>query len=91
MKTVVIGMLDEDGYEMYNRVYDSEGLSPNIRTYQGGNLQPKVVMIKQATKDGYIPCNIGGSGSKLCYIKNKERQSNAERRDKSNDNNGEYP
>lgn len=112
MKVKVIGQLD-GGYNMANRVYDKAGLSPTIRTFQGGNLEPKIidepkclnskggrkgieglqpsvqdrvydtngvstaitssfmpsiledkkvetVKIKQATKDGFIECKVGG-------------------------------
>lgn len=107
MEVKVIGQL-EGGYDMANRVYDKTGLSPTIRTFQGGGLEPKIidkqivamrgrnpdnpsdrttgspteqrlepnsqgicntltsvqkdnmVLIKQATKDGYIECEVGG-------------------------------
>lgn len=112
MEVKVIGQL-EGGYDMANRVYDKQGLSPTIRTFQGGNLEPKIiedkqivamrgrnpdnpsdrtagspteqrlepnsqgicntltsvqkdnmvmesVKVKQATKDGFIECKIGG-------------------------------
>ena len=66
-QTRVIGCMP--GYEVANRVYDTDYLAPTIRTYQGGGLQPKfievkemadTVMIKQATKDGYIECEVPG-------------------------------
>ena len=41
------------------RVYDSKGLSPTISSMQGGR-QPMTVDIKQATKEGFIPCEVGG-------------------------------
>ena len=37
------GDLHINPYEMANRVYDSEGLSPTIHTCQGGGIVPKIV------------------------------------------------
>lgn len=42
MEVKVIGQL-EGGYDMANRVYDKTGLSPTIRTFQGGGLEPKII------------------------------------------------
>ena len=45
------------------RVFDSEGLCPCLTSMQGGGRQPMIVetvRIKQATKDGYIECKVGG-------------------------------
>lgn len=39
--------------------YADDGVSPTLNTMQGGNRQPKV-LIPQATKQGYIECNILG-------------------------------
>lgn len=50
------------------------------------------VLVKQATKDGYIPCDIGGGmRSELPRQYNTQRSSARERTDMSNANNGEYP
>lgn len=60
-KINVIGKMS--GYEIANRVYNSNGLSPTIRTYGGGGLEPKimeVLKIKQATNKGYTECVVGG-------------------------------
>ena len=38
----------ESGYDMYGRVYGTDGIAPAIRTYQGGGLAPK---IKEADPD----------------------------------------
>ena len=32
----------ESGYDMYGRVYGTDGLSPSLRTFQGGGLVPKI-------------------------------------------------
>jgi len=54
-----VGMLDIKGNEQTRRVYADDGVSPTLNTMQGGNRQPKV-LISQATKQGYIECNIPG-------------------------------
>ena len=51
-----------------------------------------VVQIKQATKDEYIKCEIGGGGrSELSGQQNTQRKGARERSDMPNTNNGEYP
>ena len=45
------------------RVFDVDGLCPTLNCMQGGGRQPMIVetvRIKQATKDGYIECKVGG-------------------------------
>lgn len=45
-------------------VYDQNYTAPTLNTMQGGGKQPMVtemVKIKQATKEGYIECKVGGS------------------------------
>ena len=92
MQENVIGLLNEGGYEMANRVYDDNGLAPSIRTYQGGGLQPKVVEVKQATKSGYTECILGGGGGlDIPNIKDSQRTSNRPRECVSDSDNGEYP
>jgi DNA (cytosine-5)-methyltransferase 1 len=54
------------------RVYSPEGISPTLNTMQGGDRQPKV-LIKQATKQGFIECNIGGVAD-LSYPESKTRR-----------------
>lgn len=54
-----VGMLDMKGNEQTRRVYGDNGISPTLNTMQGGNRQPKV-LIPQATKQGYIECNVPG-------------------------------
>lgn len=41
-------------------VYDTDGIAPTIRAYQGGNLEPKI-RVKEATKQGYAEAEIGDS------------------------------
>ena len=40
-KIVVVGEME--GYDLANRVYDVHGISPTIRTFGGGGLEPKIV------------------------------------------------
>lgn len=58
---------------MANRVYSQDGISPTIRTFQGGGLEPKFVEIRQATKEGTIPCMVGGVAD-LNYPSSKTRR-----------------
>ena len=41
-------------------VYETDGIAPTIRAYQGGNLEPKI-RVKEATKKGYATAEIGDS------------------------------
>ena len=41
-------------------VYETDGISPTIRAYQGGGLEPKI-RVKEATKQGYATAEIGDS------------------------------
>lgn len=48
------------GYnEMNGRVYDTDGVCPTIRANSGGHNEIKIA-IPQATKQGYIECELGG-------------------------------
>ena len=41
-------------------VYDTDGIAPTLRAYQGGNLEPKI-RVKEATSQGYAEAEIGDS------------------------------
>lgn len=41
-------------------VYETDGIAPTIRAYQGGNLEPKI-RVKEATSQGYAEAEIGDS------------------------------
>ena len=41
-------------------VYETDGISPTIRAYQGGGLEPKI-RVKEATSQGYAEAEIGDS------------------------------
>lgn len=63
-----------------------------LTTVQKDNLLLEKVFIKQATKQGYIPCKIGGGGRfELSRQYNEKGQSNFGRECMSYTNNGEYP
>ena len=48
------------GYnEMNGRIYDTDGVCPTIRANSGGHNEIKIA-IPQATKQGYIECELGG-------------------------------
>ena len=49
MEVRIIGKMDntlDNTFESANRVYDSNGLSPNLLTCSGGNIQPKVLEVE---------------------------------------------
>ena len=41
-------------------VYETDGISPTIRTMQGGGLEPKIC-VREATKQGYAEASVGDS------------------------------
>ena len=41
-------------------VYETDGIAPTIRAYQGGNLEPKI-RVKEATSKGYAEAEVGDS------------------------------
>lgn len=65
---ILAGKLSMKGYDQINRVYDSEGLSPALKTMQGGHRHPKIinyvdgeVRVKEATRLGYKVAEEGDS------------------------------
>lgn len=52
--------LNHYNYDETNRVYTDDYISPALRTMEGGNRQPKV-LIKNANKKGYIEATDGDS------------------------------
>ncbi|MBQ0113064.1 MAG: DNA cytosine methyltransferase [Bacteroidales bacterium] len=67
------------GKHQSNSVYDTDGLSPNITTIQGGGTQQikildaKKIKIRQATKDGFVECELPGIAD-LNYTSSKTRR-----------------
>ena len=53
-------------------VYETDGISPTIRAYQGGGLEPKI-RVKEATAQGYAEAEIGGSVN-LAHPNSKTRR-----------------
>jgi DNA (cytosine-5-)-methyltransferase len=50
----------QPNYNQSEVVYDTDGIAPTIRAYQGGNLEPKI-RVKEATKQGYAESEVGDS------------------------------
>lgn len=50
----------QPNYNQSGVVYEIDGISPTIRAYQGGNLEPKI-RVKEATSQGYAEATIGDS------------------------------
>ncbi|EAC3748323.1 DNA (cytosine-5-)-methyltransferase [Listeria monocytogenes] len=50
---IVSGELEGKGREQSNRVYSEKGLAPTLTTMQGGGQEPKVLLVREATKKGY--------------------------------------
>ena len=74
-KCVQVGQLYGIGKEpnpQTGRVFDSNYISPTMDVCSDGNRMPKVV-IKQATKKGYIECEIGGVAD-LSYPNSQTRR-----------------
>ena len=66
------GIFDKEGKKhQAGAIWDKEGLAPTLDTMQGGWRQPSV-MIKNATKKGYVEAN-NGDGIDLAYPTSKTR------------------
>lgn len=50
----------QPNYNQSGVVYDTDGIAPTIRAYQGRNLEPKI-RVKEATKQGYAEAEVGDS------------------------------
>lgn len=53
-------------------VYETDGISPTIRTMQGGGLEPKI-RVREATKQGYAEATVGDSVN-LAHPNSKTRR-----------------
>lgn len=80
-KVLKIGNINPSGNGMNGSVYSENGLSPTLTTNKG---EGSKVAIKQATKQGYIECEIGGVAD-LSYPDSKTR------RDRVQDNGNTCP
>lgn len=65
-----IGNLNPSGKGMNGNVFSEEGLSPTLTTNKG---EGNKIAIKQATKLGYIECEVGGVAD-LSYLESKTRR-----------------
>lgn len=70
-----IGNLNPSGKGMNGNVFSEEGLSPTLTTNKG---EGNKIAIKQATKLGYIECEIGGVAD-LSYPESKTRRGRVQR------------
>lgn len=73
-KCIQIGQYDRPRRKNSNRyrVYDDEGISPTIQTYQGGNRQPSI-RIKNGTKKGFLEA-ADGDDIDLAFPESKQRR-----------------
>lgn len=69
-KVLMIGNCNPSGNGMNGNVYSENGLSPTLTTNKG---EGNKVAIKQATKQGYIECELGGVED-LSYPSSKSRR-----------------
>lgn len=46
-KIIISGNLDIKGKDQSKRVYDSNGIAPTLSTMQGGNQEPKVIIVSK--------------------------------------------
>lgn len=65
-----VGNVNPSGKGMNGNVFSSEGLAPTITTNKG---EGSKVLISQATKQGYIECEVGGVAD-LSYPNSKTRR-----------------
>lgn len=69
-KIVQVGNINPSGKGMNGNVFASDGLAPTITTNKG---EGSKVLIPQATKQGYIECEVGGVAD-LSYPNSKTRR-----------------
>ena len=69
-KIVQVGNINPSGKGMNGNVFASDGLAPTITTNKG---EGSKVLIPQATKQGYIECEVGGVAD-LSYPNSKARR-----------------
>lgn len=69
-KIVQVGNINPSGRGMNGNVFSADGLAPTITTNKG---EGNKVLIPQATKQGYIECEVGGVAD-LSYPNSKTRR-----------------
>ena len=70
-KTIVVGCLD-GAYESVNRVYASDGVSPTINTYGGGNREAKILEVMKINKDDSFTTIDGGGTQQIKIVETKQ-------------------
>lgn len=69
-KIIQLGNINPSGKGMNGNVFDADGLAPTVTTNKG---EGSKIAIRQATKKGYIECEIGGVAD-LSYPESKTRR-----------------
>lgn len=69
-KIVQLGNVNPSGKGMNGNVFDEDGLAPTLTTNKG---EGNKIAIRQATKKGYIECELGGVAD-LSYPESKTRR-----------------
>ena len=70
----MVGMADDvKGHESIRRIDSADGKAPTITTMQGGNTEPKVAIVREATKKGYVEIQ-PGEGVDLTFPESKTRR-----------------
>lgn len=69
-KIVQLGNVNQSGKGMNGNVFDENGLAPTLTTNKG---EDNKIAIRQATKKGYIECELGGVAD-LSYPESKTRR-----------------
>ena len=67
----ILGTL-QPNFNQSGVVYETDGISPTIRTMQGGGLEPKI-RVREATKQGYAEATVGDSVN-LAHPSSKTRR-----------------
>ena len=67
---IQVGVADLKGNDSIKRVYSPKGKAPTLSANTGGNQEPKVAIIPEATKKGYIEAQ-SGDGVDMDFPKSK--------------------
>mgnify|MGYP001786052634 FL=1 len=76
-KIVQLGNVNPSGKGMNGNVFDENGLAPTLTTNKG---EGNKIAIRQATKKGYIECELGGVAD-LSYPESKTRRGRVQEND----------
>ena len=64
---------DISGHDYLRRIYSPNGKSPTINAHAGGNTEPKIMIVPEATKKGYVEI-LPNEGVDLRFINSKTRR-----------------